>query len=467
MSSPIRTRFAPSPTGRLHLGNVRTALFNFLLARSSGGTFLLRMEDTDAERSTGVAGAAIIDDLRWLGLVWDEGPGVGGPDGPYLQSERSGIYQECLDRLLGGGQAYACWRTDAELREFRRRCLASRRPPVYDREWARLPEDEVERRAAAGQRPAIRFRMPDSGVLEWEDCIRGAQQFDLAGIGDFVVRRSDGTPAFFYSNAVDDGLMHVTHALRGEDHLSNTPRQILLLEALGLPVPVYGHLPLLLGDDGKPLSKRGGSAGMAELRTTGVFPRAICNYAARLGHAFESGELMTLDGLAGHFALEKIGRAPARYDPVQLDHWQGLAVQAADDGTLAEWAGEETLRPVPEALRTRFLECVRPNVHRPADIAVWADILFARGPAFTHDTEGVLADAGPRFFRAALEGLDAGGPDLAAISASVKRQLGVKGRALYRPLRLALTGSETGPELAQIVQLLPLEAVRTRLERWA
>jgi len=466
MSSRTRTRFAPSPTGRLHLGNVRTALFNYLLARSSGGDFLLRMEDTDAERSSAAAGEAILDDLHWLGLVWDEGPATGGPCGPYRQRERSAIYEEYLGRLRGGGHAYPCWRTDAELREFRRRCLAARRPPVYDREWARLPDDEVARRAAAGQKPAIRFRVPHTGTLEWEDCIRGPQHIDLGAIGDFVVSRSDGTPAFFYSNAVDDALMKVSHVLRGEDHLSNTPRQILLLEALGLPVPVYGHLPLLLGDGGKPLSKRGGSAGMAEFRAEGVFPQAICNYAARLGHAFESGELMTLDGLADHFSLDKIGRAPAHYDSVQLDHWQGLAVQAADDPTMAEWAGDEGLRPVPENLRARFLMCVRPNVIRPSDIATWADILFGAGPAYTADTRAALLEAGPGYFQAALEGLDSGGHELAAISASVKRRLGLKGRALYRPLRLALTGSETGPELAQLVELLPVEAVRSRLSRW-
>jgi len=463
----MRTRFAPSPTGRLHLGNVRTALFNFLLARSTGGTFVLRMEDTDAERSSAAAATTIFDDLRWLGLGWDEGPGIGGGAGPYTQSERSAIYNEHMERLCETGHAYQCWRTDEELREFRRRCRVARRPPVFDREWARLPEDEVARRRAEGQKPVIRFRVPDKGMLESEDCIRGAQRFALADIGDFVVQRSDGTPAFFYSNALDDALMGVTHVLRGEDHLSNTPRQILLLEALGLPVPIYGHLPLLLGEDGKPLSKRKESAGMGEFRDRGVFPQALANYAARLGHAFESGELMTLDGLADHFTLEKIGRAPARYDPVQLEHWQGLAVLAADDATLAGWAGEPAFHAVPEALRSRFLECVRPNIHRPEDVAGWADILFGRGPVFTDEARAALVAAGSDFFSAALEGLESGDHSLAAISGAVRRRLGVRGRALFRPLRLALTGAEAGPELAQVLALLPDEAVRSRLGRWA
>jgi nondiscriminating glutamyl-tRNA synthetase len=467
MSNAMRTRFAPSPTGRLHLGNVRTALFNFLLARATGGSFLLRVEDTDAGRSSEAAADAILEDLRWLGLNWDEGPDTGGSAGPYRQSERSAIYAEYLGRLREEGHAYPCWRTDAELKEYRRRRRAAGRPPVYDRDWARLSEDEVARRERAGQRPVIRFRVPDTGVLESDDCIRGAQHFALADIGDFVVQRSDGSPAFFFSNALDDALMGVTHVLRGEDHLSNTPRQILLLDSLGLPVPVYGHLPLLLGEDGKPLSKRRGSGGMAEFRDEGVFPQALANYAARLGHAFESGELMSLERLADHFALEKVGKAPARYDPVQLQHWQALAVQAAGDTTLAEWAGESALREVPEGLRARFLECVRRNVHRPADVAAWADILFGQGLTISTEIEAVLTDTGPAFFQAALEGLESGGHNLAAVSGAVKQRLGIKGKAVFRPLRLALTGAEAGPELAQMVELLPEETVRSRLGRWA
>ena len=451
----------------MHLGNVRTALFNFLLARATGGRFLLRMEDTDAERSTESAGQAILDDLRWLGLVWDEGPQADGAAGPYRQSQRSRVYDEHLTRLTESGHAYPCWRTERELSEFRRRCLAARRPPVYDRDWARLPEDEIRRREAAGQKPVIRFRVPDTGILDFEDCVRGPQHFDLTGIGDFVVRRSDGTPAFFFSNAVDDALMGVTHVLRGEDHLSNTPRQILLLRAADLPVPVYGHLPLLLGEDGKPLSKRLGSAGMGEFRDTGLFPLALANYAARLGHAFDSGELMPLDVLADHFSLDRIGVAPARFDPVQLEHWQGLAVLAADDAALAEWAGEQSFLAVPPELRARFLACVRPNVHRPADVEGWADILFGKGPAFTREAETVLAETGHEFFRVALDGLESGDKSLGAVSGFIKTHLGLRGRALFRPLRLALTGVEAGPELALIVDLIPVETLKSRLARWA
>lgn len=467
MSGTIRTRFAPSPTGRLHLGNLRTALFNFLLARSAGGSFLLRMEDTDAERSDDVCAALILDDLGWLGLDWDEGPDRGGPAGPYRQSDRDGIYREHAERLREAGLAFHCWRTDEELKAFRRSRIAARRPPIYDREWARLPEEEVRRRRDSGQSPVLRFRVADSGELKFDDCVRGPQGFGLSEIGDFVIQRSDGTPSFFFSNALDDALMGVTHVLRGEDHLSNTPRQILLLEALNLPVPTYGHLPLLLGEDGAPLSKRLGSAGMAEFHDAGLLPEAVVNYAARLGHAFETGDLMTLDELAGHFLLDRIGKAPARYDPIQLEHWQCLAVQAASDERLAGWAGEQALSAVPTAKRAAFLEWVRPNVHRPADVEGWASILFGTGPEYTPEIEADLVAAGTGFFRAALEGLATAGPDLSAIAGAVRDTQGVKGRALFRPLRLALTGVEAGPELAPMLRILPPEAVRERLARWA
>jgi len=467
MSQPLRTRFAPSPTGRLHLGNVRTALFNFLLARMAGGSFILRIEDTDTARSAEDSVRQIAEDLQWLGLHWDEGPDVGGEFEPYRQSARAGIYLEFMDRLRQAGHAYDCWRTDDELRMFRKARIASGRPPIYDRDWAALPEDEIRRRREAGQSPALRFRVPGDGQLHFEDCIRGRQTFGLAEIGDFVIGRSDGTPSFFFSNALDDSLMDLTHVLRGEDHLSNTPRQLLILQALKLPAPSYGHLPLLVGSDGAPLSKRMGSAGMAEFRDAGVMPEALVNYAARLGHASDSGKLMSLIELAAEFRLDKIGRSPARYDPIQLEHWQGLAVHAASAEHLAQWAGPGAFERVPSDRREAFLDCVRPNVLRPADIPHWADVLFGRGPRFSPAIVQELEGTGTAFFSAALAGIEAGASDLATIANAIKVALGVKGRGLYRPLRLALTGAESGPELGPLIDLLPTDTLKARLERWA
>ena len=467
MSSAPTTRFAPSPTGRLHLGNIRTALFNYLFARGRGGQFILRIEDTDVQRSMGGAIDAILEDLSWLGLAWDQGPGRDAGAGPYRQSERSAVYQRLLDRLLESGRVYPCWRTAEELRAFRRKCINAGRPPVYDREWATLADDEIRRREGEGASPALRFRVPGGVAIEFADLVRGPQAFGLADIGDFVVRRSDGTPPFFFCNAVDDGLMGVTHVLRGEDHLSNTPRQLLLLQALGMDAPAYGHLPLLVGDDGAPLSKRTGAASLADLRAEGLLPAAISNLAARLGHACERGDLMDMDTLAAQFAIERIGRAPARFDRIQLEHWQSLAVQATSDKDLTRWVGEAALDPVPAGTRAAFMHWVRPNVHRPDDVARWAAILYGAGPDFDEGTAAELEQAGGRFFRIAESVVRAGNADLAAVRGAVEAELGVRGKRLFRPLRLALTGSGEGPELGPLFELLPAETIAGRLERWA
>ncbi|MGH8369745.1 MAG: glutamate--tRNA ligase, partial [Gammaproteobacteria bacterium] len=254
----IRTRFAPSPTGHLHVGNARTALFNALFAAHMGGTLILRIEDTDAERSKREFEAGLIRDLSWLGVVWQEGPDRDGARGPYRQSERGAIYAEQVERLQTQGHAYPCFCTPAELALSRKAQLAAGKPPRYAGTCAQLGKPQIEARLAKGLKPALRFRVPAKGETVFEDMIRGHQVFANQDIGDFIIQRADGSPAFFFSNAVDDALMGVTHVLRGEDHLANTPRQLLLLAALELSAPQYAHLSLIVGEGGAPLSKREG-----------------------------------------------------------------------------------------------------------------------------------------------------------------------------------------------------------------
>jgi glutamyl-tRNA synthetase len=467
MSADVRTRFAPSPTGRLHLGNVRTALFNFLLAEASGGAFVVRAEDIDPERSVEAHLDAQLDDLRWLGLHWHEGPDIGGRHGPYRQSERHDTYRDLIARLQERGRVYPCWRTGSELREYRQQRLAAGQPPIYDRDWGRLADVEISRRGETGQRPVLRFRVPDGGRVVFEDLIRGPQEFAIEDIGDFVVRRSDGTPGFFFSNAVDDALMGITHVLRGEDHLSNTPRQLLVLEALEMPPPRYGHLPLLVGDDDVPLSKRRGAAGIHELREAGIMPGALANYLARLGHASDSNALLPLPALAEQFDLARIGRAPAHYDPAQLAHWQSLAVHAATCEELADWAGPQALARVPEDTRAAFLRAVQPNLARPADVGLWAGILFGEGPDYSAAVGAELIETGADFFDAALAAWEQGARDLEPLARALGAALDVRGRRLYRPLRLALTGLDHGPELGPLLALMPPAAVRARLARFS
>lgn len=450
--STVTTRFAPSPTGGLHPGNARTALFSYLHARAAGGRFLLRIEDTDAARSERAHEEALQGELRWLGLDWDEAP--------LRQSTRGEVYGEHLARLVEHGRVYPCWRTDEELADFRREAVAAGRPPVYDRDWGRLPPEEIARRGAAGQRPVMRFRVPDSGVVAYEDLVRGEQRTAIRDIGDFVVQRSDGSTPFFFSNAVDDATGGITDVLRGEDHLSNTPRQLLLLEALELPPPRYGHLPLLVDDAGLPLSKRRGAPTLAGLAAEGLLPAAVLNHLARLGHAFESGELLDLSALAAGFDLEHVGRAPARFDPAQLEHWQHLALQACDDAALTEWAGP-ALELVPEEARAEFVAAVRANVARPADFGRWAAILYGDEPIVPAADPSSWADA--ELFAAATAALDRGVEDLRGLAAAITEATAARGRRLYRPLRLALTGMEEGPELGPLLHLMGPARARRRL----
>ena len=289
-SSPAVTRFAPSPTGSLHLGNARTALFSHLWARRTGGRFILRIEDTDVERSQIRFREELMADLRWLGLDWDEGPDSGGPSAPYAQSERGEVYRSLFARLEADGHAYACYCTAADLELSRKLQRMSGRPPRYAGTCRNLTAPQRADRHAKGLKPTLRFAVPAGRVIEFDDAVHGPQRFASGDIGDFIIRRDDGTSSFFFCNAVDDSVMGVTQVLRGDDHLTNTPRQLMLLDALGLRRPGYGHVGLLVGTDGAPLSKRHGSTSVHEFRERGFLPAALLNHLLRLGHASDADE---------------------------------------------------------------------------------------------------------------------------------------------------------------------------------
>jgi glutamyl-tRNA synthetase len=461
------TRFAPSPTGSLHLGNARTALFNFLLARQLHGRFVLRIEDTDLERSAERYLGELIDDLHWLGLGWDAGPDVGGAQAPYRQSQRNLVYADYFARLEGAGKVYPCYCTPLELEVSRRAQLAAGQPPRYAGTCSRLSAAERAERTARGLQPSLRFRIPPGESIEFGDFVRGPQRFASDDIGDFIVRRADGNAAFFFCNAVDDALMEVTHVLRGDDHLTNTPRQILLLEALGLPIPQYGHVALLTGMDGAPLSKRHGSVSVREFRERGFLPQAITNHLFRLGHTSDQEGWLDLDGMPAHFRLDHLGRAPARFDETQLVHWQKEALSRAPTEVLMEWL--KPLLPVSvEATRIReFVDLVRHNVVLPQDAAPWVDVVFGELPALSESDRRLMNETGGAFFREAVSAFEEHGADLKALGATLKAATGRQGPELFRPLRLALTGRLHGPELAPLLRLLPHNTARRRLEVWA
>jgi nondiscriminating glutamyl-tRNA synthetase len=463
-----RTRFAPSPTGEIHVGNARTALFCALLAARDSGTFILRIEDTDAARSLRSHEDEMRADLAWLGIRWQEGPDVGGPKGPYRQSERGELYAAKLEQLAKQGEVYPCFCTALELEVSRKSQLSAGRPPRYAGTCAGLNVAEIETRVAKGLRPAIRFRVPDAGATGFMDLVRGRQVFAHRDIGDFIIQRADGSPAFFFSNAVDDALMGVTHVLRGEDHLANTPRQLLLLEALGLQAPQYAHLSLIVGQGGAPLSKREGGGSLRELRQEGVLPEALLNYLARLGHTYSDNAFADFGTLARGFDVAHLGHSPAHFDHTQLDHWQGEAVRHADGKRLWDWMAKSQPaleRMVPVDARDAFVDAVRSNVTRPSQGGEWAAVTYGDLTVLPADAADAIKEAGLGFFDAALGVLRQSQPEFKPFAKAVGAATGRSGKSLYQPLRAALTGRLDGPEMERLWRLMDTKRIEARFDR--
>ena len=465
----MRLRFAPSPTGHLHVGNARTALFNWLLARGQGGTFVLRIEDTDAERSTRESEAGILEDLAWLGLGWDEGPDVGGAFGPYRQSERLSIYRAHAGRLVESGHAYCCFCAPAQLERDRQAALAAGRVPKYLRRCLVIPPGEAEARVAAGEPAAVRFRVPGDRVIEFADRVRGRVAVHTDQIGDFVLLRADGRPAYNFAVVVDDGLMGITHVVRGEDHVSNTPRQCLLHEALAQPMPAFAHLSLVLGPDGTPLSKRHGATSVAEFRARGILPEALVNYLALLGWSpGHDEELLPAGEMARRFSLDDVGKRAAVFDPEKLAWVNRHYLKVADPDRLARLAAPfferagSAQHPGEEGLA--FLASLAPMAQGAIDrldqFPPRVGFLFGVDPAVAlmrPDVHEAMREPGARVVVAALVGeLEAGAPPLdrdafRGLVARVRHRSGQKGASLFQPMRVALTGAVHGPELEQVV----------------
>ena len=459
MSSPVITRFAPSPTGSLHLGNVRTALFSHLWARKTGGRFVLRIEDTDVERSQLRFRDELMTQLRWLGLEWDEGPDIGGASGPYSQAERGEFYRDLYARLEAQGRVYPCFCTPDELELSRKLQRISGKAPRYAGTCRQLSEAERAQRAARGLRSTLRFAVPEGVAIEFVDAVHGPQSFSSADIGDFIIRREDGTPAFFFCNAVDDSAMGITQVLRGDDHLTNTPRQLMVLDGLSMRRPAYGHVGLLVGADGAPLSKRHGSSSVQEFRERGFLSAAILNHLFRLGHASDVDGWLAPRDMPLHFRPEHLGRAPARFDESQLLHWQKESVRRMSAAEIGNWLGIQDAHG--------FIDWVRPNVVLPADAAPWVAVVRGELPPFGAAERDVISEAGPAFFSAAAAAFAQSGADFKALTQVLKERTGLRGAALYMPLRVALTGQAHGPELAPLLKLISADTVRRRLESHA
>jgi nondiscriminating glutamyl-tRNA synthetase len=468
----VRVRFAPSPTGQLHVGNARTALFNWLLARGNGATFILRIEDTDVERSTRDSDAAIMRDLRWLGLDWDEGPDAGGSHGPYRQSERLHLYESYAKELMAADTAYYCF-CSAQLEAERQEALAAGRPAGNACTCRRLSREQVQARIAAGERPAIRFRIPEHRDVTFTDAVRGEVRFHTDVIGDPVIVRADGHPTYNFAVVIDDALMEVTHVIRGEDHISNTPRQILLYEALGFTPPTFAHLALVLGPDHSPLSKRHGATSVAEFRSKGYLPEALVNYLALIGwsprganHGRSGGddaELVPIDEMAKRFALEDVGHSAGVFDEDKLAWVNRHYLKLADPRRLAElsvpYFNEAGFAMAPKGQGLDFLASAM--VMASASVDRLNQVPARLALLFDYDPAAALGDAlvreemhhdGASAVVAALADELAAAPRLdreqfRAAANRVKVRTGQKGKALFHPIRLALTGRAEGPEL--------------------
>jgi glutamyl-tRNA synthetase/nondiscriminating glutamyl-tRNA synthetase len=460
-----RLRFAPSPTGQLHVGNARTALFNWLLARGRGGTFILRIEDTDAERSTTASERAIVEDLRWMGLDWTEGVDAGGNRGPYRQSERLHIYRAHTVELLARGQAYRCFCSAEQLEADRQAALADGRPPKYVGRCRGLTPDDARQRVERGEPAVVRFHVPGEREIAFTDLVRGEVRFHTDVIGDPVLVRSDGVPAYNYAVVIDDALMEITHVIRGEDHISNTPRQLLLYEAFGWRPPIFAHVSLVMGPDHSPLSKRHGATSVAEFRARGYLPEALTNYLALIGWSPGDGEeVLPLEELAARFRLEDVGHSAGVFDVEKLAWVNRHYLKAAAPERLARlsvpylqqagWLGQPTAGDL--AFLAPVVSAAAASVDRLEQVPSRLHFLFEYSATRALESPGVRseADAARTVLETLVEELKRHGQGamldkdaFRAVAARVRDRSGQKGKSLFHPIRLALTGEPEGMEL--------------------
>ena len=440
---PVVTRFAPSPTGTLHVGNIRAALHNWLLAKQAGGRFLLRIDDTDAERSREEHVTAIRADLAWLGLH---------PDGEERQSARFDLYEREFQRLVTSGRVYRCYETSQELDLKRKVLLGRGLPPIYDRAGLALTEADHAARAAAGEQPHWRFLLDSAQPIEWTDGIRGPQHFDPKQMSDPVIRRADGSWLYMLPSVIDDIDMGITDVLRGEDHVSNTATQSQMFTALGAAAPRFAHEALLTGAEGK-LSKRLGSLGMAELREAGIEPEALIALLARLGTSDPVDPSLDSDALAASFTLAHFGRAPARFDEAELHRINAAVVHHLPFARVGHL--------LPAGMSEAGWEAIQPNLAHISEAAEWWQVVTGpvTPPEFSDEDRAFLVTAAE-----VLAGQEWGESPWATLTSALKQVTGRKGKPLFLPLRQTLTGHDHGPEMAALLPLIGKDAAVERLK---
>ncbi|MBN1320915.1 MAG: glutamate--tRNA ligase [Thermoleophilia bacterium] len=475
--SGVRVRFAPSPTGSLHVGSARTALYNFLYARHCGGAMVLRIEDTDLKRSQSTHDASILSDLAWLGLRADEGPDVGGDFGPYRQSQRAHLYEEAVQRLLADGWAYPCFCPQELLDERKEEQLARGEMPVYDRTCLDLSAADIESRFAAGEKAAIRFRVPE-GDVTFEDLIHGSITFSSDVIGDFIIKRTDGGYSYNFAVVVDDAGMEITHVIRGEDHVTNTARQMMLFSALSRPAPRYGHHSLILAPDGSKLSKRHGATSIGDFRALGYLPAAMVNYLALLSwHPADERDKFSLAELIAEFDIERVSKSPAIFDVQKLNWLNGLYIRELETselyGLVEPYLAKAglTLAPVQRDVITEAVQSKLAVLgDAPRYVAAFIEEADLGACACS---EGLLTPGSRALFELARAVfLTMPGEYLPVAEAQQllrslvekAKEQGIKGKAVYHPLRIALSARDEGPELFYLVGGLGRSTILGRLD---
>ena len=456
MSDKFRVRFAPSPTGMLHIGNARTAILNWLLTRRYRGSFILRIEDTDIARSSAESEAAILEDLRWLGLDWDEGPDVGGKFGPYRQSERGELYTLCAEMFVEYGLAYYCRMTDEQMKAFRAESLAAGRSPIYRGQFSGPNEKEGSSRP-----PTVRFKVP-VGVSTWRDLVKGEVSVSHETIGDFILLRADGRPTYNFAAVVDDKAMEITHVVRGDDHLSNTPRQKMLHAALESTEPVFAHIPMILGPDQQRLSKRHGATSVREFREAGYLPETLINFLSLLSWSSPSGdEFLERERLLAEIDFERLGKSAAVFDEIKLRWLNGRHIRALDQDRLGKllrsFAGSQADKFGNEQWDRIALAC-REKLELLSDISGYLEV-FGGTVGKIEDPEALLeTDQAKRVLRLmAVKLRETGSEDpesMKALLKTVGQEAGVKGKLLFMPVRIAVTGRMHGPDLPMIMAVL-------------
>ncbi|KXI31065.1 glutamate--tRNA ligase [Bacillus sp. P003] len=482
MGNEVRVRYAPSPTGHLHIGNARTALFNYLFARSQGGKFIIRIEDTDQKRNVEGGEESQLRHLKWLGIDWDESIDKDGGYGPYRQSERNDIYKKYYDELLEKDLAYKCYCTAEELEAEREAQIARSEMPRYSGKCSHLSKEEEDKLIAEGREPSIRFRVPKGEIIKFDDMVKGDISFETDGIGDFVIVKKDGTPTYNFAVAVDDHLMKMTHVLRGEDHISNTPKQIIIFHAFGWDVPLFGHMTLIVNENRKKLSKRDESIiqFIEQYKNLGYLPEALFNFIALLGWSpVGEEELFTKEQFIDIFDVNRLSKSPALFDMHKLKWVNNQYVKALDlDQVVAltlphlQKAGKvsEQLTEEENTWVRKLISLYHEQLSYGAEIVELTELFFKEQIEYNQEAKEVLAEEQvPEVmasFAGQLEQLESFTPDeIKAAIKAVQKETGHKGKKLFMPIRVAVTGQTHGPELPQSIELLGKETVLNRIKQ--